>query len=177
MAADTLVVLQLNVEGLTRAKRDIVHHLADTHEANIIVLQETHAVDEDKLPIEGFNVSTFIPHKKHGIATYTRDGLRAKSIRQSPSGSSIAWSIIEVNGVDVANIYKPPPSSVTFRALPKTNSPSIVCGDLNSRHTNWGYPDCNPNGEAVDNWAETSNLHLLYDAKAPPSFFSKRHKT
>ena len=75
MTSTEIRILQLNVEGLTRAKRDLVRHLADEHHANIILLQETHAETEQKLEIEGFNLIDFIPSKHHGIASYACDGI------------------------------------------------------------------------------------------------------
>ena len=73
-----------NVEGLTRAKRDLVRHLAGENNANIILLQETHLEDEQKLQIEGFNLTEFIPGMAYGIASYIRDGINANPIQKSP---------------------------------------------------------------------------------------------
>ena len=175
--AGTMVcILQLNVEGLTRVKRDLVRHLAEEHHANVILLQETHCSDEGKLAIEGYTIVKFIPSNQHGIATYTCDGLNAKLVQSSSESTPIESIIIDVNGCQIANIYKPPPATVSQRNLPTVSSPSIVCGDFNSRNINWGYPDTNPNGEAVAQWAERQELHQLYDAKDHPSFYSGRHK-
>lgn len=46
--------LQLNAEGLTRAKYNLVHHLAEENDANVPLLQETHCMEENKLTIKGF---------------------------------------------------------------------------------------------------------------------------
>ena len=91
-------ILQLNAEGLTRAKRDHIRdhirHLADIHYANTILLQEAHCTDEEKLTIEGFKIIDLIPSKYHGIATYTCDGITSKSIQKSPEGNPIEWITI-----------------------------------------------------------------------------------
>ena len=54
--------------------------------------------------------------------------------------------------------------------------PTIVCGDLNSRNTAWGFPDMNTNGHSIACWADGVGLNLLYDTKDHPTFFSGRHK-
>jgi len=38
--------MQLNVEGLSAAKRHIIESLAETHHIDVICLQETHVNDE-----------------------------------------------------------------------------------------------------------------------------------
>ena len=177
MVAEPLVVLQRNVEGLTRSKRDIIHHLADVHEVNVLLLQETHATNEEKLKIEGFETVAFTSSKHYGLATYIRDGLRAISIRKSSTDNLAEWIVSTVNGIDIVNIYKPPKVKLDIEALPYISTSSIVCGDFNSRHGSWGYPDSNQNGNLIESWAESFNLLLLFDTKASPSFFSKRHKT
>ena len=179
MTNTDICVLQLNVEGLTRAKRDLILHISEEKNINIILLQETHVKDEDHLSIEGFNTISFIPSSKHGIATYAREGINIKSVLKSDEGNQIEWISITVNDMCILNIYKPPPTTVNhpdLPSLPATTSTSIVCGDFNSRNVIWGYPDNNPNGETVAQWAENLELHLLYDAKDNKSFFSGRHK-
>ena len=146
MVAEPLVVLQLNVEGLTRSKCDIIHHLADVHEVNVLLLQETHATNEEKLKIEGFETVAFTSSKHYGLATYIRDGLRAISIRKSSTDNLAEWIVSTVNGIDIVNIYKPPKVNLDIEALPYISTSSIVCGDFNSRHGSWGYPDSNQNG-------------------------------
>ena len=141
-----------------------------------LLLQETHCTDEENLTIEGFNIIDFIPSKYHGIATYTCDGITAKFIQKSPEGNPIEWITIDIDGCKIVNIYKPPPATITRRNLPTVTGPTIVCGDLNSRNTAWGYPDTNPNGHSITCWDDGVGLHLLYDKKDHPTFFSGRHK-
>ena len=42
-------ILQLNIEGLTASKMNVLHHLATQAEALVILLQETHCTDAEKL--------------------------------------------------------------------------------------------------------------------------------
>ena len=48
-------LMQINVEGLTKAKREVIQHLAKKHRASGILLQETHSTKDEQLQIHGFN--------------------------------------------------------------------------------------------------------------------------
>ena len=52
--------MQLNVEGLSAAKRHIIESMAEIHHIDVICLQETHVNDDksDRLTISGFELST-----------------------------------------------------------------------------------------------------------------------
>ena len=94
MASTDVCILQLNV-GLTRAKRDAIRHLADQHHANVILFPETHCESDEKLHLEGYDLISFIAHKKHGIATYAKQGIDARAIDHSSEISSIQWLTME----------------------------------------------------------------------------------
>ena len=118
MASAKVCILQLNVEGLTHAKRDIILQLSRENGVNIILLQETHCESEEKLQIEGFDLICFVPHNKHGIASYVKQGLQVKSVLQSPENSPTQWITFEAMGIHFSNIYKPPPAEADFNFLP-----------------------------------------------------------
>ena len=69
-----LRIIQLNVEGLSAAKRHIIQSLAEIHHIDVICLQETHVNDDksDRLTISGFDIISYTLHAKHGRATYVR---------------------------------------------------------------------------------------------------------
>ena len=48
-----VTLLQLNVEGLTKAKINVIEHLAQKYNPTAILLQETHASDASRLKISG----------------------------------------------------------------------------------------------------------------------------
>jgi len=45
-----LRIMQLNVDGLSVAKRHIIQSLAEIHHIDVICLQETHVNDDDRPP-------------------------------------------------------------------------------------------------------------------------------
>ena len=66
-------VLQLNIEGLTASKMNVLQHLAVQYEALVILLQETHCTCADKLTIPGFALAGSSLSRKHGLATFVHD--------------------------------------------------------------------------------------------------------
>jgi len=69
-------IMQLNVEGLSAAKREF-SSIAERQKIVAICLEETH-VDVDKtnrFSIAGFDLLTYSLHAKYGRATYIRDNI------------------------------------------------------------------------------------------------------
>ena len=50
----------------------------------------------------------------------------------------------------------------------------MYVGDFNSHHSEWGYADCDADGESLVEWASTNDLILIHDAKQRDSFHSAR---
>ena len=79
-------LMQINVEGLTKAKREVIQHLTQKHRAVGILLQETHSTKDEQLQMPGFNIIAAI--HQHGIATYARSdvpsGVVATSLSTDP---------------------------------------------------------------------------------------------
>ena len=107
MAGTSICVLQLNAEGLTSSKRDLILHITRENGVNIICLQETHCETEEQLQIDGFDLICFIPHRKHGIASYVKQGIQASTTSRSSENSAIQWITFEAMGNHFCNLYKP----------------------------------------------------------------------
>uniref|UniRef100_W5N2X9 Endonuclease/exonuclease/phosphatase domain-containing protein n=1 Tax=Lepisosteus oculatus TaxID=7918 RepID=W5N2X9_LEPOC len=148
-------ILQINVEGLTRAKCVVINHLAQEHNAQVILLQETHTKDNSNIKIYGYHLIGAIYHAHHGVATLVKLDKNAKHVAQSPDEDTTQWIAIEIEGFTFVNIYKPP--STQFSSLPRYRHPVIYAGDFNCQHSNWGY-----------------GLTLLFDKKQANTFFSAR---
>jgi len=101
-----LCIKQLNVEGLSAAKRHIIQSLAEIHHIDVICLQETHVNDDkfDCLIISGFDIISYTLHAKHGRAKYVRSDV-TDDVHVS---SSPCCDVIRVGGYHIANVYKPP---------------------------------------------------------------------
>ena len=74
---------------------------------------------------------------------------------------------MELPGVVVHSVYKPPAEQFLLPPLGSRHMPHIVIGDFNSHNTFSTDND----GEAVEQWAESNNnLSLVHNAKLPKSF-------
>ncbi|KAI4827516.1 hypothetical protein KUCAC02_030905, partial [Chaenocephalus aceratus] len=172
-----LSVLQLNVEGLTTAKLEVLRHLADSNGAAVLLLQETHCTSDNILKIPGFHLAGSIYSKQHGVATFVRTEISWSASSQSPPGSNIEWLVTKIQETSVINVYKPPPSELSTTSLPSITASAIYAGYFNCQHTDWGYNYTTPNGVALSEWASNTDALLLYDPKEPPTFFSARWNT
>ncbi|KAL7864615.1 hypothetical protein AOLI_G00160350 [Acnodon oligacanthus] len=169
-----LLVLQLNVEGLTIAKLKVIRHLADFNNVAVVLLQKTHWVYDDNLKLPGFLLTGSIHSKKHGMATFVRERLSWSATSQSPPGCNIEWLVTKIQETSVVNVYKAPLTALTIASLPSVPAPAIYAGDFNCQHTDWGYNHTSHDGVALSECASNSKALLLFDPKEPPSFFSAR---
>ena len=69
-------VLQLNIEGLTASKMNVLHHSPEQYETLVILLQETHCTCAEKLTIPDFALAGSSFSRKHGIATFVHARLK-----------------------------------------------------------------------------------------------------
>ena len=103
-------ILQLNIQGLTASKMNVLHHLAMQSEALVILLQETHCTDAEKLVIPNYQLAGSSLSSKHGLATFVHERLKCMLFDQSPLTSEIEWPCVDVDGYKIVNVYKPPPT-------------------------------------------------------------------
>ena len=165
--------MQLNVEGLSAAKRSVISSIAVQEKIDIICLQETH-VDGDiasRFTITGFDLVSYKLHAKHGRATYVRGNItEAAHVVSTPF-----CDVIRVGGYHVANVYKPPSERWdSANVLPVLPHPSVFIGDFNSHHPDWGYQTADSDGDQLQNWSTLNDLQLIHDTKQRGTFHSAR---
>jgi hypothetical protein len=101
-------IAQINVEGLTRAKADILGKIFG--DMDVFVLQETHIPDGEtnRLKINDFYLVHHIGHNKHGLATYVSQNKSFQDIEQVAGNEHTVG--IRIGNLTIFNVYKPPPS-------------------------------------------------------------------
>ena len=132
-------ILQLNIEGLTASKINVLHHLALQFEALVIQLQKTHCTDAEKLVLPNYQLAGCSLIRKHGLATFVHERLRYTLLDQSPPTPEIEWLCEDVDGYKIVNVYKLPPTRLRFLDLPVFPHPCLYAGDFNCRHADWDY--------------------------------------
>ena len=146
-------ILQLNIEGLTASKMKVLHHLAMQSEALVILLQETHCTDAEKLVLPNYQLAGSSLSRKHGLATFVHEWLRSTLLDQSPLTLEIAWLYVNVDGYKIVNVYKSLPTWLQTLDLPVFPHPCLYTGDFNCHHADWGYDDNSPDSECLAGWA------------------------
>ena len=103
--------------------------------------------------------------RKHGLATFVHERLGCTLTDQSLDGSVVEWLCVDVDGVKIANVYKPPTSRMIPSAISVFPHPCLYAGDFNCQHVDWGYSTTSPDGESLVDWVTKSNLALLHNPK------------
>ena len=150
-----MTVISANVEGLTSRKASILSVMCKEQHWHSLCLQETHrSKDQARSRIPGIALVAERPHK-HGISVFIRDGMKVNNITVCEEGN-VELITVELSGVIVHSMYKPPPEPFRLPALGQRNKPHIVIGDFNSHSTLWGYTTTNSDRESVEQWADSN---------------------
>ena len=123
-------ILQLNIEGFTASKMNVLHHLAMQSEALVILLQETHCTDAENLVLPNYQLAGSSLSRKHDLATFVHERLRYTLLNQSQLTSKIEWLCVDVDGYKIVNVYKPPPTRLRFLYHPVFPHPCFYVGDF-----------------------------------------------
>ena len=127
-------VLQLNIKGTTASKISVVESLAQMTKSLIIPLQETNHTCIDKLEFPNFALAGSIPSRKHGLATFIHESLSWTLADWSREDFKIEWLCVDIAGLKIIDIYKPPSSHLLIMSLPVFPSPCVHAGDFNCQH-------------------------------------------
>ena len=76
-------ILQVNIEGFTASKVNVLYYLTVQYEAPIILFQKIHCTWANRLTITGFALAGSSLSRKHGIATFVHDQLKCKQSMSS----------------------------------------------------------------------------------------------
>ena len=130
-----MTVISANVEGLTASKASILSVMCKEQHCHCLCLQKTHRSKDQARPrIPGMALVAERPHNKHGSSVFIRDGLKVNNISVCEEGN-VELITVELSGVIVHSMYKPPPVPFRLHALGQRNKPHIVIGDFNSHST------------------------------------------
>ena len=118
-------ILQLNIKGLTASKMNVLHHLAMQSAAFVILIQETHCTDAEKLVLSNYQLAGSSLSRKHGLAMFVHKQLRYMLLDQSPLTSEIKWLCVDIDDYKIVNIYKPLPMQLQSPDLPVFPHPCL----------------------------------------------------
>ena len=133
-------VLSADIKGLTASKAFMLSEMCKREHRHCLCLQKTHRVPHLARPkITGMTFIAERPHMKYGSAILFRSDLKVKGVSVWEQ-DNVELISIEMTGVIVHSVYKPPNERFVLPALGYGNIPYIVIGDFNSHITTWDIP-------------------------------------
>lgn len=171
-----LRICQLNIEKISKPKCEVLARLAYEKDIHVILLQETATRNEADMSrrgeIAGFNMVAAIHSAAYGIATYIKSSIDDYEILEELVNQDTFIITINIQGLKIVNVYKPPSIIFTNSTLTFHEHPCLYMGDFNSHHTNWGYSNTDQNGEMLYNSMLCNNFDLVFNAKDRNTFHS-----
>lgn len=121
------IMLQLNVEGLTKAKITLMEHILQKQKAITILFQGTHTTDHSHFEIPGLTLAAHTESGVHGISTFVKDS--AKYSSSNPDGVTLEdWA----SASDVQLLYDPKqPDSFHIGRWNRPSNPDLTFTNLN----------------------------------------------
>ena len=90
---------QLNIEGLIASKINVLHHLAMQSEALVILLQETHCTDAEKLVLPNYQLAGSFLSRKHGLATFVHEDSDTRfwtNLHRHRRSNGCVWTLMAI---------------------------------------------------------------------------------
>ena len=165
--------LQLNIEGLTLSKMNVLHYHATSEHLG---LQEAHRTNTKKLVHSNVQLVGSSLSGKYGFGMFVHKRQRNTFLDQSPPTSEIKRLCLNINDYKIVDVYKLPLMRLRFLDLSVFPHSCLYAGAFNCRHVDWGYNNNNkgPDGKCLARWESMNDLAFLNNAKDAASFYSGR---
>lgn len=170
----SLKILQWNIKGYVNNYSELLI-LIKEHKPHIITIQETHIIDNNNLPIPiNYKLITCPASNRFGGAgILIHKSIQYFEINHTNDLETVAIEVNSKQKLSIFSTYIPPSKSFTSRNLENIftnhNTPSIITGDFNSWHANWGSPQNNKRGNILAKFIEQSRYIILND-KSPTHY-------
>ena len=172
----TVTVMSINAEGFSSVKGHLIGKICHEIDCDIRCLQETHrSLQQCRPKVPGMKLVVERPHEKYGSAIFNkRDTIIDKTSLSDKDNVEILT--VSLGKLSVTSMYKLLRSTFSFPEPETFNyqQVNVIIGDFNSHSTSWDYNNSNNDGILLEEWAESHQLHLVHDAKLPPSINSCR---
>ena len=133
-----MIVISLNVEGLSAAKEDLIAKMCFKHKCSVLCLQETYRGQKSHRPkVNGMICIAKLPHHKFGSAIFVKEGTTVKSIHTDENiydQNDIETLSVDLGSIVITSVYKPPATPFKLPPLLQPHKNRIVIGDLNSQN-------------------------------------------
>jgi endonuclease/exonuclease/phosphatase family metal-dependent hydrolase len=142
----------------------------------IACITETHLKNTDPFKLNGFNIyrtDRNSTHSSGGVAILIKKNIKHYQSTLSNITNIEATAIIistERHDIKIISAYNPPNKKILQEdiSLLFQGMPTILLGDLNSKHQTWGCQKTNPNGNKLHKF--TSEQRIIISPPAEPTF-------
>lgn len=175
----SITLLNWNANGLLNKRNTLIHFLKN-HSITIACITETHLVPGQTFKIPGYNCyreDRICQHAAGGVAIIIKKKLD-QSLISIPKLNDLELIAVKITlGNEYLNIisaYKPPKKQININELKQilqSSEPTILMGDLNSKHINWGCKVNTPNGRKL--LKASTNLNFQIIAPTNPTHYPK----
>ena len=164
-----------NANGIKSKKSTVIEFLS-RHKISIACITETHLKNSDKFKINGFNVyrtDRNSTHSSGGVAILIKNNIQhhQSTIPDMINLEAIAITV-STDGHDIKIIaaYNPPNKKIQSQDISELfkDKPTILLGDLNSKHQTWGCLKTNQNGNKL--LKITSEQRIIISPPPSPTF-------
>lgn len=146
---------------------------------DICLLTETHARPCNKINFPNYNTyrTDRIHHRGGGTAILSKRNLNTSLFRTSNDRGFEETNIILIHDnrtLHISAVYSPPSHRLTaddIRFLIPSDRPTIIGGDLNTKHTIWGCRNNNKNGILFQGHMSKFNIKVI--APTHPTHYSQ----
>lgn len=171
-----LTLLAWNANGI-RQKKDEFLHFFKQHACDIALINETFLKPGQTFKLPNTTIyRNDRPSHGGGTAVIVRRGISHHEITLPPLKSIEATAILidtKTGPLRLIAAYKPPRSmldTTDLDAIFQDNTPTVLAGDLNSKHSAWNSRITNPSGKIL--FSHSSRNDYLVMGPDSPTYFS-----
>lgn len=154
-------ILYWNANGVRNKTQELLQFLQD-YNIDVALINETHTKPSHDLQIQNYRTYRTDRPNRPGGGTAILIRNRLKHVQtEHPDTDTIEHTdiIVRTKGQDIrlSAIYTPPHIKLDKRDLDRLlqyNTPTLIAGDLNSKHRDWNCPNTNINGRTISKYLE-----------------------
>jgi len=163
---DYITIGSWNANGLKTKIPDVINFL-QRQEIDILLIQETHLTNKDKLKLKNFQIQRQDgPNGHGGLVTLIKNHIPYLHKSLLPTTSLDATAITLTDDLTIINIYNSPRNKFTqqdLRTLLDTSHKVLLAGDFNARHSLWNCTRNNTNGNTLYSFIDLNDdVQLTY---------------
>lgn len=165
----SLQVVAFNADGLKRQRLQL-EEFARREDIDVIMISETHlrAADEPKIANYALYRTDRENRRGGGTAIYVRASIDHYPVTLSDLQDLEATAVVintATNGpIRFISAYHPPQRRLCecdLDAVLDSDSPTIIAGDLNAKHTDWNSRSTNTKGRVLQKYADDKDIVIM----------------